>query len=308
MRTDLIQWHYHSLSITNDAHRCGSAYLNSDHIYSILARKIIDRSWFPSVYRAGHNTERPDSNFFLEQWIPFDFSNASSSNMADHQDISSARYGDWRKASTDWIPYHPSHDNYQIKGDCKRYIARCLSVNDRGYSIQYEDVLRAFKDAEKYNSSILSVTNHDFRDMQSDIEKMMVFIKKASHEVTGITFQYANAIDAMRKVCLIDKVEKIGLNCVLKKYKNHTRLDVFVKNDIFGLQPYLAIKTLGGNYYWQNFDFEDDEHWSYSFDSNNLLIEEVAEIGVAANSSAGLTEVINITTETGSITKTTLGE
>ena len=307
-KTDLIQWHYHSLSITNDAHRCGSTYLNSNHIYSILARRVIDRSWFPSVFRAGHNTERPDSNFFLEQWIPFDFSNTSAPNMIDHKNISSARYGDWKNAPTGWIPYHPSHDNYKMIGNCRRYIARCLPVNDRGYSIQYEDVLQAFRYAKKYNSAILAVTNHDFRNMQPDIEKMMGFIQKSSDETIGVTFQYVNAIDAMRKVCLMEKVEEIGLSCELIKYKNHTRLEVIAKNDIFGPQPYLAIKTLGGNYYWQNFDFENDKEWSYSFDSNNLLIEEVAEIGVAVNSITGLTEVINITPTTGNITRTILNK
>ena len=95
---DLIQWHYHPLSITNDAHRCGSTYLNSNHVHSILTRRIIERSWFPSVFRAGHNTQRPDSNFFLEQWIPFDFSNTSSTVMIDHEGMSSGRYGDWRRA------------------------------------------------------------------------------------------------------------------------------------------------------------------------------------------------------------------
>ena len=83
---------------------------------------------------------------------------------------------------------------------------------------------------------------------------------------------------------------------------------MIAKNDIFGPQPYLAIKTLGGNYYWQNFDFENDKEWSYSFDSNNLLIEEVAEIGVAVNSITGLTEVINITPTTGNITRTILNK
>ena len=51
------------------------AYLNSNHIYEILARKIIERNWFPTVFRPGINTERPDSHWFLEQWIPFDFGN-----------------------------------------------------------------------------------------------------------------------------------------------------------------------------------------------------------------------------------------
>ena len=304
--TDLIQWHYHSLSITNDAHRCGSAYLNSNHIHSILSRRIIDRSWFPSVFRAGHNTQRPDSNFFLEQWIPFDYSNTSTPDMADHKDISSARYGDWRHAPSDWTPYHPSHDNYQVKGGCRRFIARCLPIDDRGYSISHRDVFQAFEDASKNGSSILSITNHDFRDMETDVLKMMDLLKKVSSNFPDVDFKYSNAIEAMRKVCSISKVSEIGISVELEKYKNHTRLNVWVKNKIFGPQPYLAIKTLGGDYYWQNFDFEKDNQWSYSFDSGNLMIDAVAEIGIAANTICGLTEVVNVIPDTGKIINTIL--
>lgn len=298
---DLIQWHYHPLSITNDAHRCGSTYLNSDHLYSILSRRIIDRSWFPSVFRAGHNTQRPDSNFFLEQWIPFDFSNSSSHKNIEHEGLSSARYGDWRKAPREWQPYHPDHDDYQKKGNCRRNITRCLSISDRFYSISYQDVLQAFNEADEFNSAILSCTNHDFRDMKPDIEKVMSFIKKASLEYPEVCFEYTDAINAMRNVCLIKRQPKIGINVELVKFKNNTRLNVFAENDIFGPQPYLAIKTLGGKYYWQNFDFEKKNHWSFSFDSSNLMIDEVEDIGVAANSACGLTEVVNINPSSGRI-------
>jgi len=130
---DLIQWHYHALSLTNDAHRAGSTYLNSNHIYNILSRGIIERAWFPSVFRAGHNTERPDSHFFLEQWIPFDYSNASSELDESDTTSSYARFGDWRRAPRSWIPYNPDYDDYQKVGTCRRFIARCLSIDDRGY-------------------------------------------------------------------------------------------------------------------------------------------------------------------------------
>ena len=39
--------------------------------------KIIERDFFPSCFRAGFQAERPDSNLFLEQWIPFDITNMS---------------------------------------------------------------------------------------------------------------------------------------------------------------------------------------------------------------------------------------
>lgn len=296
---DLIQWHYHALSITNDAHRAGSTYLNSAHIHNILARSIIDRKWYPAVFRAGHNTERPDSHHFLEQWIPFDYSNASMGAKLSMSSESDARYGDWRGAPSSWRPYHPDHDNYKKIGGCRRYIARCLSIDDRGYSIDYEDVLSAFEEADRSEASILSFTNHDFRDMSGDIDKMRGFLKKASLKYPNIAFKYSNAIDAMRAVLKMDPPKPINFKISLEKHNTHTRLIVAAENPIFGPQPYLAIKTKNNHYFWQNFDFENDNLWSYSFDINNLLIDEVSSIGIASNTSHGLTEILTLNPQTG---------
>ena len=57
---DDLEWHFHPFSTLAEAHRCGTFYFRNDLIYQILSRKIIE-SWFPSSYRAGFQTERPDS-------------------------------------------------------------------------------------------------------------------------------------------------------------------------------------------------------------------------------------------------------
>ena len=62
----------------------------------------------PSTYRPGFHTIRPDSNWFLEQWIPFDFSNQSTKNEGNQPDLIGGRWGDWRRAPNSWKPYHPS--------------------------------------------------------------------------------------------------------------------------------------------------------------------------------------------------------
>ena len=305
---DQTNWHYHPLSITNDAHRAGSTYLNSDHVYGILSRRIIDRSWFPAAFRPGFHTERPDSHFFLEQWIPFDFGNDSSSKEKVKFTVSEARYGDWRRAPKSWIPYHPAHDDYQSVGNCRRYIARCLSINERAYSITSSDVSQAFDEADKHGASLLSFTNHDFRDMRPDIQRVRELIKACQQKYPDINFKFSTAIKAMRAVLGMKEVKEIGLNAELSEYKTHTRLIVETENKIFGPQPYLALKDKGDNYYWQNFDFEGRNTWSYSFDRDNILIDQIAAIGVAANTSRGLTEIVNIDPATGTQQRTVLNK
>ena len=125
-----LYWHFHPMSTYREAHRCATSYVNSPELYQILCRKIIERNWFPSVFRAGFQSERPDSNWFLEQWIPFDISNMAlddNKELDNTVDFRNGRSGNWRLAPADWSVYHPSHDDYQLNGNCRRWIFRCKS-------------------------------------------------------------------------------------------------------------------------------------------------------------------------------------
>ena len=66
---DEIEFHYHPMNYTRDAHRSATAYDFTTTFNEILSRRLIDRKFFPSSYRAGFQTIRHESNLILEQWI-----------------------------------------------------------------------------------------------------------------------------------------------------------------------------------------------------------------------------------------------
>ena len=69
---DELQWHFHPVSFTREAHKSSNNYSYTNEHIQVLSRRVIDYGWFPSSSRPGLHTERADINFFLEQWIPFD--------------------------------------------------------------------------------------------------------------------------------------------------------------------------------------------------------------------------------------------
>lgn len=290
---DLIQFHYHPVSICGHFNVSGTTYLNSNNIFDILCRKVIDRNWFPSCFRPGFHTERPDSHWFLEQWIPFDYANQATENLNNEQlDLSNGRFGDWRRAIKEWKPYHPSHDDYQVEGNCRRWIARCLNMDARIREIRQKDFIEGFKRANDGESTIISFTNHDFRDMTDEIDKMRKMINEASKIYPEVKFYYSNAISAMRKA-LDMKVQNINLDFNIKIKENNTAIMEISSNDnIFGPQPFLAIKTITGEYIWENLDFQGNNKWTYHLDENTLKTNMIEKIGVAANSKEGLSEVV----------------
>lgn len=290
---DIVQFHHHPVSHSGNFHECGTAFWGRTTLNDILTRKIIERSWFPTAFRPGFHTERPDSNWFLEQWIPFDYGNQSVKGIDTIQpDLANGRFGDWRRAPIDWKPYHPSHDDYQVQGDCHRWITRCLNMYARLREITQEDVFDAFKLAQDEGKAILAFTDHDFKDMEYDIERIQKFIVRAVESYPDIRFEYTDAITAMRKYCEIPQ-QDVGMNCELVQNENILRLRVATNGKIFGSQPYLALKTRLGEYIWDNFDYDEGNNWSYTFDNHSIVFENIEKIGVAANNEYGKCEIMN---------------
>lgn len=290
---DGIYFHYHPLPHNKLAHSSATLYLNSNHIFEIIARKIIERQWFPTVFRAGFHAQRTDSNWFLEQWIPFDYSNQATNKPIKQPDLAEGRFSDWRRAPKNWLGYHPSHDDYQTPGKCRRLLFRCLSLQGRSPVLEQNDVEQSFEDAEKHGSSILAFTNHDFQQIEPDINRVREMIKTAMENWPGVRIKYMNAREAAINHAKVKKVENVGLTISFSVLSSScSRLAVQTKTKIFGPQPFLAIRDRSGNYFYDNFDFGiNPNSWHYTFDWQTFPLSTLEQIAVAITTSDANAEI-----------------
>ncbi len=304
---DIIQWHYHPMSINGDYNACGVNYVASGNVFEVLTRKIIDRHFFPAVYRPGFHTERPDSHWLLEQWIPFDYANQAilDKQHTNQRDVKGGRFGNWADATISWEPYHPAYDDYRREGACKRIIARCLNMNTRMRNIGEKDFEQAFREGRNGKDQLISFTDHDFRDVCYDIDLMRNMICKTSQKYPDVKFEFCDALAAMRKFFAL-KIKSCNL-CVKLNIKNKN-LIIESDDNIFGVQPFLGLKLFGNRYIWSNLDFIGDHVWSFTFDQDSVDIDYVEKIGIAANSSSGVTDVIVIDVRKGVIQKKVLND
>jgi hypothetical protein len=295
---DELHWHFHPMSTYREAHVCATSFLRSPHLLDILSRRVIDRQWFPTCFRAGFHAERPDSHWFLEQWIPFDFSNqAVQTAELDMQqsDMVDGRFGDWRRAPMDWSPYHPSHDDYQMPGNCNRVIFRCLNVGTRMRLIDQQQVDLAFARADDGKPTILAFTDHDFRDMRFDIQKVHQMLVSSSSRYPKVQWLHSGARDAASEVLGLDPTPPIKLTVSFEHRPNSFMMRVESNTESFGPQPYLAVKTFDKNYLTDNFDIQIPRRaWTYVFDSQSIQPMSIDKIGIAVNSGNGTTSVVVI--------------
>jgi hypothetical protein len=294
-KNDGFYFHYHPHPIQKFAHLCATRWLGpTDKIFQILSRRIIDRSWFPAVNRPGFQVCRPDSHWFLEQFIPFDYANLAinkEKNSEKQFDVSAGRSGDWRRAPKTWTPYHPSYEDYQSKGQCNRWIARCLNIGTRFDNLNQREVDKAFKEANDKKPVILSFANHDFRDIRKDILQVYKMLQKSKAKYSSVKFCYVNGVNAMRNALKITSKKKFKLNLKLKKLSENAHiLEIKSTDETFGPQPYFTFKTTSGKYHYDNLDFQvPKKKWTYTFDEETLPLKNIQIIGVASNSKNGST-------------------
>lgn len=306
-KQDKLYWHFHPISFFKEAHISATSYLNSmDVLNQVISRRLIEKKWFPNVNRAGFHTVRPDSNWFLEQWIPFDASNQGiDEDNSTQVDASFGRFGDWSGAPDDWSVYSPDLYDWRKKGNLKRKISRVLNLKTRFRNISEQEIRNAFELASNTNDDVyLGVTNHDFREMSSEIEPFYEDLKKVAEEYKGkVNFKFSNAVDAFNAVLKNSEseIKENGVEIDCSFEKNVLKVDV--KNgEIWGAQPYLAIKTNMNDYLHDNFDFgADSKVFYYTFDRITIELDKIQEITVATNDKFGGNSIVSFKIKNGEV-------
>ena len=295
---DAVHWHFHPISFFREAHIAAGSYENSyPEIHQVICRRLIEKSWFPKVNRAGFHTERPDSSWFLEQWLPFDPSNQAllGEEKQTQKDAINGRFGDWSGAPHDWSVYHPDFYDWRKPGAMRRTIARILNLHARFRNISESEIEKAFTKAKSGENVYLGVCNHDWRDMAVEIDGFRKILAPVAKRYPDVKFKFSESVEAFRKV-LNYSPEAIKDNAIdFDVELTHDVLHIkMLRGESFGPQPYLAMKTLKGDYFHDNLDFgKTKKDYFFTFDRTSIPISMIDKIGIAANDIYGNT-CINI--------------
>jgi hypothetical protein len=90
--------------------------------------------------------------------------------------------------------------DYQKRGDMRRYVAWCLNLDSRIRLITKKEIYRANKQVDDKGPTILSVTNHEEREMRTGSDWLMTTIRDLqTKSFNHVKICHANAVEAIRK-------------------------------------------------------------------------------------------------------------
>lgn len=281
---DEIGWHYHHPAITGIGNQWGLDWFANREYENQLCRMLIDRKFFPIVYRSGGTIEDINQSNWLERWIPYDYSNRNGSNVnwgkieADGSKLKNLL--DWYKTPNSWIPYHPSAEDFTKLGTMNRLIVRSLDIKSGAHVITKAEIIKAFNEAKRGSDIILSVFDHDFRDRVQEFIQVMRWISECSQK-TGIKFYYASGTEAIKQLQKIHSLKPLKL--FVKK--GTEKIQIRANKTLYNSQPFLTIKYSKNIYEWKPMFKTKVDTWEYQ-----LIDEDKDKVaGVAAHDLEGNT-------------------
>lgn len=274
-------WHYHHPSNSKIGNEWGFIWNENPEYSNIISRQIIEREWFPVCYRAGGTIHTNESSNWIDNWFPYDFSNRSP--------IKIENIIDWSKAKDDWTLYRPDIYDFTKQGFGKRYIARTLDLVTGAYAIDEVEIRKAFELAKSGEPAILSVFDHDYRDIADRITKYLNQINKISYEYPEVKWEYASPSEAIIKSKELEKYPKsIFVEAAI--YNKHLR--IWTTSPIHQNIPWIAIQDKNDNVIQIIENVFQDSPVSWEVDLSN--IGEYIKIGIGVSTSNGLSNTFII--------------
>ena len=276
---DAFGFHFHTVAPGAHALDYNTCWTNNDLPEQVLCRRILERGWFPSLFRAGGNIQRNDLSYWLEQFIPYDFSSCA-------QGPGQGRPGseeDWRGAPADWSWYHPDFHDYRRPGSMNRSVFRCLPAENKNGYFDPADAQAAFDHARKSGLAVLAYSNHDRREMKPDVEYMHRLLTETGRKFPDVGWRWANALEAAQTALKL--ANRAAPVITLKKQGDH----ILISSDqpIFGPAPFLAVEEQGPLFYRDNPTRETDTTWAYKLRHP----QNTRRAGTAASNASGRTGV-----------------
>jgi SAM-dependent methyltransferase len=226
-------WHYHQPAASGVGNEWGLDWDASSEYEQIISRQVLERGWFPSVFRAGGTIVSPQSSRWVDEWFPVDYSNRAPLDLPG--------LVDWSTGVADWRLYHPASEDFRREGGGRRRMARCLDLVTVVHRLDDGDVDAAFARAERGEHAILACFDHDYRDIRARLDAFAGQVEAAAARRPGVPWRYAAPLEAVRGYLGVPQPGALELDAFALDGAVHIR----ASEPLFQSIPWLAVEAGG---------------------------------------------------------------
>jgi len=244
---DQITLHYHNY-IWSDPNgdniyhwNQGMDFFLSEYDYEqTLCKYLIENDVFPISFRSGWHYMSNTWQAYQEKFIPFDMSNAYPAK--GERIIEPTWWLDWSQSPSEFVPYHPNINNYQIEGDLKQWRLRSLFFQDETLLRNNLEIM--FQEAANGNDQMVCLWGHLAEDpFLTGLHNLNTYAHQFSAQY-GIDFMYCKDTEAMR--LWINPADTIAPVLVVNEIVEGENIRFAIETDgpVFqSEEPFITIKT-----------------------------------------------------------------
>ena len=200
---DELTLHYHTFTWT-DYNGDGLHYWNQSETFMecyddwnvTLAQFLLEEEVFPVSFRSGWHYMDNGWQAVLDSVLPYSMHNSSPGVHSDTTEPTDNNY-DWSQATLEYIPYHPSPENYQLPGNGPGWNLRCRYF---GSIINSTNLDTIFARANAGADQMVCIWSHlPETPFLTDIAKIDSLAHQAAALYPDVNFRYCTAIEAMQR-------------------------------------------------------------------------------------------------------------
>ena len=248
---DELTLHYHTFTWT-DYDGDGKYWWNQAHQFAecredfdvTLAQLLLEENEFPVSFRSGWHAMDNGWQAYLDELLPYSMHNDWPAVRADTIEPIDNVF-DWSQASGDFIPFHPSAQNYQLPGDDKGWNVRSKHIG----SVTASMVTDIFTKADQGSDEVVCFWGHlPETDFLTNVQKVDSLIHFVAASYPSIEYRYCTAIEAMQRWRQGADTTAPSLTLQEEVAGDNVNFSVTTDEPIFQAHPFIAIKDVYERY------------------------------------------------------------
>ncbi len=284
---DELTMHYHTFVWTdydndgifwwNEAHN----FIESSQDFDFtLAQYLLEEGVFPVSFRSGWHYMDNVWQRYLDTILPFSMHDDWPSVRTTTVEPIDNVY-DWSRCSKEFVPFHPSPDDYQVPGTCKGYNLRSQYMANMDSTGMKDIFAKAAAGVDQVVCLWAHLPEVDFPDNASRIDSLAHF---AAARYPSVKFRYCTATEAMQRWLGTTDATPPTVTITENRVGDNSTFVVTTNEPLFQPHPFVAMKDIYERYSVPLLNQTGANEWTTAVPVPSKI---VAKVAAAATDVAG---------------------